>query len=148
MLKCLCLARVGKDILWSVNKFARAVRKWTRACGRRLARLISYVHHTNDHRPYIHVGNSAQHRRLGLFQDSDFAKGPEHSKSTSGGILCIFGSRTFVPISCRCKKQISVSQKRYTSTGNISSCFFFILGELTFLCSYSFLAPVELFVKQ
>ena len=31
------------------------------------------------------------------------------SKSTSGGVLCIFGSRTFVPISWICKKQTSVS---------------------------------------
>ena len=30
-------------------------------------------------------------------------------KSTSGGMLCIFGSRTFVPISWMCKKQTSVS---------------------------------------
>ena len=30
-------------------------------------------------------------------------------KSTSGGILCIFGSHTFVPISWMCKKQTSVS---------------------------------------
>ena len=40
-------ARIGGfDILWSVNKLARAVTKWTRACGKRLARLISYIHHT------------------------------------------------------------------------------------------------------
>ena len=31
------------------------------------------------------------------------------SKSTSGGILCIFGSHTFVPISWMCKTQTSVS---------------------------------------
>ena len=42
-------------------------------------------------------GNTAQHRRLGLFQGSDFAGDLEDSKSTLGGILCIFGSRTFVP---------------------------------------------------
>ena len=42
VLKCLYLARVGRlDILWSVNKLARSVTKWTRACDRRLARLIS-----------------------------------------------------------------------------------------------------------
>ena len=29
-------------------------------------------------------------------------------KSTSGGLLCIFGSRTFVPTSWMCKKQTSV----------------------------------------
>ena len=46
VLKCLCLARFGgPDILWSVNKLARAVTKWTRACGKRLARLISYIPH-------------------------------------------------------------------------------------------------------
>ena len=31
------------------------------------------------------------------------------SKSTSGSVLCIFGSHTFVPISWMCKKQTSVS---------------------------------------
>ena len=44
-----------------------------------------------------------------LFQDTDFGGDLEHSKSTSGGILCIFGSHTFVPISWMCKKQRSVS---------------------------------------
>ena len=53
--------------------------------------------------------NTAQHCRLGLFQDSDFAGDLEDSKSTSGGVLC-FGSRTFVPVSWMCKKQTSVSQ--------------------------------------
>ena len=38
--------------------------------------------------------NTAQQCRLGLFQDSDLAGDFEDSKSTSGGILCIFGSRT------------------------------------------------------
>ena len=47
-LKCLYLARIGgPDILWSVFKLARAVTKWTRACAKRLARLISYIHHTS-----------------------------------------------------------------------------------------------------
>ena len=52
---------------------------------------------------------AAQHRRLGLFQDSDFAGTLEDSKSTSGGVLCIFGSRTFAPTIWMCKKQTSVS---------------------------------------
>ena len=55
------------------------------------------------------MGNTAQQCRLGLFQDSDFARDIEDSKSTSGRILCIFGSHTFVPISWMCKKQTSVS---------------------------------------
>ena len=44
-----------------------------------------------------------------MFQDSDFAGDLEDSKSTLGGILCIFGSRTSVPVSRMCKKQTSVS---------------------------------------
>ena len=55
------------------------------------------------------MGNTAQQCRLGLFQDSDFAGDLEDSKSTSGEILCIFGSRTFVAKSWMCKKQTSVS---------------------------------------
>ena len=100
VLKCLYLARNGRpDILWSVNKLARSITKWTRACDKRLNRLISYIHHTCEYKQYCHVGNTAKQCRLGLFQDSDFARDLEDSKSTSGGTLCILGSHTFVPIS-------------------------------------------------
>ena len=110
VLKCLYLARIGRlDILWSVNKLARAVTKWSKACGKRLNRLISYIHHTCEYKQYCHVGNTAKQCRLGLFQDSDFAGDLEDSKSTSGGTLCIFGSHTFVPIRWMCKKQTAVS---------------------------------------
>ena len=81
----LYLARIGRpDILWSVNKLARAVAKWAQACDRRLARLMSNIDHTRDYRQCCHVGNTAQHCRLSLFQDSDFAGDLEDSKSTSG----------------------------------------------------------------
>ena len=110
VLKCLYLARIGRpDILWSVNKLARSITKWTKACDKRLNRLISYIHHISEYKQYCHVGNTAKQCRLGLFQDSDFAGDLEDSKSTSGGTLCIFGSHTFVPISWMCKKQTSVS---------------------------------------
>ena len=61
---------------------------------KRFARLISYIHHTNDYRQHCNVENTAQHCRLGLFQDSDFEGDLEDSKSTIGGVLRIFGSRT------------------------------------------------------
>ena len=81
VLKCLYLARIGRpDILWFVNKLARSITKWTKACDKRLLRLISYIHHTCDYRQYCHVGNTAKHCRLGLFQDSDFAGDLEDSK--------------------------------------------------------------------
>ena len=109
-LKCLYVARIGRpDILWSVNKLARSITKWTKARDKRLNRLISYIHHTCTYKQYCHLGNAAKQCRLGLFQDSDFAGDLEDSKSTSGGTLCVFGSHTFVPISWMCEKQTSVS---------------------------------------
>ena len=110
VLKSLYSARIGRlDILWSVNKLARSISKWTKACDKRLNRLISYIHHTCEYKQYCYVGNTAKQCRLGLFQDSDFAGDLEDSKSTSGGTLCVLGSHTFVPISWMCKKQTSVS---------------------------------------
>ena len=110
VLKCLYLARVGRpDIPWSVNKLARSITKWTKACDKRLSRLISFIHHTCNYKQYCHVGNTAKQCRLGLFQDSDLGGDLEDSQSTSGGTLCIFGSHTFVRISLMCKNQTSVS---------------------------------------
>ena len=84
-------ARIGRpDIPWSVNKLARSITKWTKACDKRLKRLISYIHHTCEYKQYCHVGSTAKQCRLGLFQDSDFAGDLEDSKSTSGGTLCVF----------------------------------------------------------
>ena len=104
------MARIGRpDIPWSVNKLARSITKWTKACDKRLNRLISFIHHTCEYKLYCHVGNTAKQCRLRLFQDSDFAGDLEDSKSTSGGTLCIFGSHTFVPKSWMCKKQTAVS---------------------------------------
>ena len=48
-----------------------------------LARLISYIHLTCEHRQKCFVGNSAHQCRLGKFQDSDFAGDLEDSQSTS-----------------------------------------------------------------
>ena len=55
------------------------------------------------------MGKTAKQCRLGPFQYSDFAGDLEDSKSTSNGTLCVFGSRTFVPMSWMCKKQTAVS---------------------------------------
>ena len=110
VLKCFYLARIGRpDIPWSVNKLARSITKWTKACDKRLARLISCIHHTSEYKQCCHGRNNANQCRLELFQDSDFAGDLSISISISGGILCIFGSHTFVPISWMCKTQTSVS---------------------------------------
>ena len=110
VLKCFFMARIGRlDILWSVNKLARSITKWSKACDKRLNRLISNIHHTCEYKQFCHVGNTAKQCRLGLFQDSDFTGDLEDSKPTSGGTLCVFGSHTFVPICWMCKKQTAVS---------------------------------------
>ena len=107
VLKCWYLARIGRpDFPWSVNKLARSITKWTKACDKRLNRLISYIHRTYEYKQYCYVGFTAKQCRLGLFQDSGFAGDLEDSKSTSGGTLCIFGSHTFVPISLMCKNKL------------------------------------------
>ena len=70
VLKCLYLSRIGRpDILLSANKLVRSVTKWTKACDKRLNRLISYFHHTCEYKLYCHVGNTAKQCRPGLFQD-------------------------------------------------------------------------------
>ena len=75
VLKCLYFARIGRpDILWSVNKLARSITKWTKAFDKRLNRLISYIHHACEYKQYCHVGNTAKQCRLGLLQDSDFGR--------------------------------------------------------------------------
>ena len=80
VLKGFFLARIGRpDNLWSVNKLARSITKWTKAYDKRLSRLISYIHHTCEYKQYCYVGNIAKHCRLGLFQDSDFAGDLEDS---------------------------------------------------------------------
>ena len=69
VLKCLYLARIERpDILRSVNKLTRSITKWTKACDKRLSRLISYTHRTCEYKQYCHVGNTAKQCRWGVFQ--------------------------------------------------------------------------------
>ena len=102
VLKFWNLARVGKhDIQLSVNKHARSITKWTKACDKRPSRLISYIHHTSEYKQYYHVRNTAKQCRLGLFQDSDFARDLKDSKSTSDETLCISRvTRSFQSAGC------------------------------------------------
>ena len=68
IMKCLYLARIGRsDFLWSVNKLARSITKWTKACDKRLNRLISNIHHTCEYKPHCHVGNTAKQSQSALF---------------------------------------------------------------------------------
>ena len=111
VLKCLYLARIGRpDIRWSVNKLARSITKWTKACDKRLNRLISCIHHTCEYKQYCRVGNilpnNADWDCFKILTSQEILR---IQKSISGGTLCIFGSHTFVPIRWMCKKQTAVS---------------------------------------
>ena len=108
---------LGDLFLWSVNKLARAVRNAWRVWSR------TFIIHVNTGKIVLW---ETQHNNADLdcFKDSDFAGDLEDSKSTSGGVLCIFGSHTFVPISWMCKKTDFSFTQFYRSWGNFSRCRF------------------------
>ena len=75
VLKCSYLARIERpDILWSVNKLARSITKWTKACDKRPNRLISYIHQTCEHKQYCHVGNTSKQRQTGTVSRLRFCR--------------------------------------------------------------------------
>ena len=48
VLKCWYMARIGRpDILWSANKLARSITKWTKACDKRLNHIF-FIHVNRD----------------------------------------------------------------------------------------------------
>ncbi len=47
--------------------------------------------------------------KLAAYSNASFAGDLQDSKSTTGGVLCLVGPRTFVPLSWICKKQGAVS---------------------------------------
>ena len=111
VLKCLYLARIGRlDILWSVQQTGTICHKMDSSMQQTIG-TINFLHSLHKWLPPIlSCGQCGSTLSIGLLQDSDSAGDLEDSKSTSGGVMCIFGSRTFVPISWMCKKQTWVSR--------------------------------------
>ena len=108
VLKFLHSARLGwSDILCTVNTLARAVTKWTRAGDQRLVMLTGDIHFTKDYPP---CGMLATKLTIpSLFRDATCVRDLHASKSTPGGVLCMLGDQTLVPMSWMCKKQPAVS---------------------------------------
>ena len=126
VLKCLYLARIGRpDIPWSVNKLARSITKMDQGLWQT---IISFDLLHPSHmwiQTVLLCGKLCQTVQIGtVFQDSDFAGDLEDSKSTSGGLLCIFGSQTFVPISWSARNRLSVFRQFYRSWNHFSRCRF------------------------
>ena len=110
VLKCLYLARSGRpDILWSVDKISRSISKWTKACDKRLNRLIScFIIHVNTNNIVMCVIllNNADWDCLKTLTLREILK----IRNSLLEERCAFwGSHTFVPISSMCKKQTSAS---------------------------------------
>ena len=92
------IARIGRlDIVHGLHYLARVVIKWNKGRGKRLARISSHIHFTTGCRLGFISG-------CPLFRWSDL----KDSEPPSGGMLCIFGSHTFVPHSCTEAEIISI----------------------------------------
>ena len=85
VLKALYLARLARpDLLWAVNSLAREVTRWTKACDRRVHRLMCYINCTLDYVMTAHIGDEAKDCALFLYCDAGFAGDLRDFKSTSG----------------------------------------------------------------
>ena len=87
-------------VLWSVNKLARAVPTWTEALVIIVSRVssLAFITHVNSDIIVMWDSTTKQIRIVSRFWFC----------GRFWGLLCIFGSHTFVPISWMCKKQTSV----------------------------------------
>ena len=97
------------DLYYAVNVLCREVAKWTKACGRRLYRLICYMNQTADLCITSFVGDRLEDMRIALYTDASFADCLKTSKYSTGGYLCLVGPRSFIPLTWLCKKQHAVS---------------------------------------
>ena len=95
----------------------KSFHQMNKACGKRLARLNSYVRVTSSYRQYSHAGNAASECRLGLFQDADFSGDLADSKSTSAGVLVHLLEATHL---CRLADQL-VLWKKQTAVSHSST---------------------------
>ena len=75
------------------------------------------MHHTIQFGQTCFVGDHPSQCWLALFSDASFAGDLRDSQSTSGGILCLAGPNTFVPINWVCKKQGAVSHSTAEADG-------------------------------
>ena len=80
VLMALWPARMARpELLWTVNRLAREVTRWTKACDKRLRRLIEYMwwHQTDVQISF--VGDPPHKCGLFLFCDASFAADIPHS---------------------------------------------------------------------
>ena len=91
------------------EQLARSITKWTKACDKRLCRLISYIHHTCEYKQYCHVGNSANNAGWDCFKTLTSREILRTQNPLLEEHCPLLEVIHFVPISWMCKKQTSVS---------------------------------------
>ena len=103
-----------------MNKISRSVTKWTRACDRRLARLVCYFYHANDYRQCCRVGKHGSAFVDWVCSKTQILLETLKTLNQFRVNFCVFsGGRALVPKSWMCKKQASVSHSS-TESGDIS----------------------------
>ena len=91
----------------------------TKACGRRLHRLICYLHTTNQYTLESFCGDNADALTLFVYADADFAGDTKSSKPTSGAYIALVAKNTFISLGAWSKKQAVVSHSS-TESGIVS----------------------------
>ena len=84
------------DLLRLIHAVAREFSKWTKACHRRLQRLVSYLHHTQDRSLGGFVLNAAGICVVIVSSDAGVADDARTAKSTSGSPIAIAGPISFM----------------------------------------------------
>ena len=95
--------------LRSVNKLARSITNRTKACDKRLNRLISHIHHTSEYKQYCHVGILLSNADWDCFRTLTLREILKIQNPLQEEHYVYLVVITFVPISWMCKKQTSVS---------------------------------------
>jgi hypothetical protein len=110
LMKILYGARIARyDLLRATCGLAGLVTKWTRACDKKLYKLVCYINSTLDLVLSGWINDPPSELYLKLFADADFAGCEKTSRSTSGVFLCLCGPNSFVPLGAVSKKQSCVS---------------------------------------
>ena len=91
-----------------MNNFARSITKWTKACDKRLNRLISHIHHTCETNSIVMWVILQSNAGWDCFK-TPILREILRTQNLLRVEHCVFGSHTSVPISWMGKKQTSVS---------------------------------------
>ena len=129
LMKCLWLARLARpDVLKAINDLSTHLSQWSSNDDRRLLRLISYLHTTQDDRLVGSICDTAEDLYVELFCDADFSGADDNARSTSGGFMVLRGPRgTFFPLGALAKRQTATS--RSTTEAEVISVAHNLFGD-------------------